>query len=138
MLSETENAIRAEDIVRAVIKHYFYPIISDNLIAEISDDTGKWHLKSDNIKDVVSQVVWPEDRELNREDLIQLIDMVRGGLKKPEDTWLRLNHSPKRNIEEMLPVQKETLMEHFDSGETLYFRIPVSVRRLINSEVQHL
>ncbi len=127
-LSETENAIRAEDIARAVIKHYFYPIISDNLTVEISDDTGEWHLKSDNIKDVVSQVTWPEDRELNSEDLIQLIDMVRGGLKKPEGEWLRLNHSPRRNIEEMLGVQKEDLMERFDSGETLHFRIPVSVR----------
>ena len=56
-LSETESTIRAEDIVRAVIKHYFYPIISDNLTVEISDATRKWHLKSDNIKDVVSQIV---------------------------------------------------------------------------------
>lgn len=127
-LSETESTISAEDIVRAVIKHYFYPIISNNLTVEISDAAGKWHLKSDNIKDVVSQVVWPEDRELNKEDLIQLIDMVRGGLQKPEDAWLRLNHSPRRNIEEMLGVQKEALMDRFDSGETLYFRIPVSVR----------
>ena len=127
-LSETESTIRAEDIVRAVIKHYFYPIISDNLTVEISDATGTKHLRSDNIKDLIPQVDWLEDRELNSEDLIQLIDMVRGGLQKPEDAWLRLNHSPRRNIEEMLGVQKEALMDRFDSGEILYFRIPVSVR----------
>lgn len=127
-LSETESTISAEDIVRAVIKHYFYPIISNNLTVEISDAAGKWHLKSDNIKDIVSQVVWPEDRELNKEDLIQLIDMVRGGLEKPQETWLRLNISPRRNIEEMLEGEKEALMERFDSGEPLYFRIPAAVR----------
>ena len=128
-LSETESRIRAEDIVRAVIKHYFYPIISDNLIVEISDYTREgWHLDSDNIKEVVSQVVWPQDRELNSEDLVQLIDMVRGGLKSNEDTWLKLKYSSKRKIEEMLPADKEALMGQFDSGKRLHLQIPVSVR----------
>ena len=127
-LSETEDAIHAEDIVRAVIKHYFYPIISDNLIVEISDYKRNWCLKSSNIKDVVSQVTWPQDREFNEEDLIQLIDMVRGGLEDHKDNWLKLKYSPRKNIEEILAADKETLMKRFDSGEKLHFKIPVLVR----------
>lgn len=128
-LSETEDPIRAEDMVRAVIKHYFYPIISDSLVVEISDYGGTWNLGSGNIEDIVSQLTWPQDRELNKEDIIRLIDMVRTGLREHRTEWIELGHSPKRSIEEMLGSEKDALADHLDSGERLHFRIPVSVRR---------
>ena len=128
-LSETDDPIGAQDVVRAVIKHYFYPIISDNLVVEISDYGGTWNLESDNMEDVVSHLDWPPDRELNGEDLVRLIDMVRTGLEERATHWIELGHSPKRNIEEMLAGEKESLSQRLDSGERLHFVIPVAVRR---------
>ena len=127
-LSETEDPIRAESVVRAVIKHYFYPIISDNLVVEISDCDGNWRLGNDNIEEVVSQLTWPPDRELNKEDIIRLINMVRTGSEEHGTDWIELGHSPKRNIEEMLAGDKESLTERLDSGERLHFKIPVLVK----------
>lgn len=126
-LSEVEASIRAKDVVRAVIKHYFYPIISDNLIVEVSDRERNWHLGSDNVEEVVSQLDWPPDRELNREDLIRLLDMVRMGLREHETDWIELKYSPKRDIEEILSGEKETLAKRFDSGKRLHLEIPVWV-----------
>lgn len=128
-LSQTEDPIRAEDVVRAVIKHYFYPIISDGMVVEVSDYGGTWNLGSGNIENVVSHLAWPEDRELNREDLVRLIDMVRTGLGERETDWIELAHSPKRSVEEMLGDRRESLAGRLDSGERLHFRIPVPVRR---------
>ena len=128
-LSEVEVSISAEDVVRAVIKHYFYPIISDNLVVEVSDCDRNWRLGSDNVEEVVSQLDWPPDRELNREDLIRLLDMVRTGLKAPEAGWVELEYSPKRDVEEILSGRKETLAKRFDSGERLHFKIPVWVEK---------
>ena len=126
-LSEVEVSIQAEDVVRAVIKHYFYPIISNNLIVEVSDCDRSWRLGSDNVEEVVSQLDWPPDRELNREDIIRLLDMVRTGLKEHETDWVKLEYSPKRDIEEILSGEKEALAKRFDSGERLHFEIPVWV-----------
>ena len=129
-LSEVEEvSIRAEDVVRAVIKHYFYPIISDNLVVEVSDCDRNWRLGSDNVKEVVSQLDWPPARELNREDIIQLLEMVRTGLRKPEADWIELGYSPKRDVGEILSGKKETLAKRFDSGELLHFKIPVWVEK---------
>ena len=130
-LSEIEVSIRAEDVVRAVIKHYFYPIISDNLAVEVSDCDQNWHLGSDNVEEVVSQLDWPDDRELNREDLIRLLEMVRTGLKAPEADWVELEYSPtpKRDAEKILSGKKEILAKRFDSGELLHFKIPVWVEK---------
>lgn len=126
-LSEAEVSIRAEDVVRAVIKHYFYPIISDNLVVEVPDCNRNWDLRSDNVEEIVSQLDWPPNRELNREDIIRLLDMVRTGLKEHEADWVELEYSPKRDIEEILLGRKETLAKRFDSGERLHFEIPVWV-----------
>lgn len=129
-LSKVEEvSIRAEDVVRAVIKHYFYPIISDNLVVEVSDCDRNWRLGSDNVEEVVSQLDWPHDRELNREDIIRLLDMVRTGLRKPEADWVELKYSPKRDVGEILSGKKETLAKRFDSGELLHFKIPVWVEK---------
>ena len=135
-LSEVEVSIRAKDVVRAVIKHYFYPIISDNLVVEVSDCDRNWRLGSDNIEEVVSQLDWPPDHELNREDLVQLIDMVRTGLEERATDWIELGHSPKGNVEEILAGKKESLSQRLDSGERLHFEIPVAVRR--KKERQHI
>ena len=124
-----EVSIRAEDVVRAVIKHYFYPIISDNLVVEVSDCDRNWRLGSDNVEEVVSQLDWPDDRELNREDIIRLLEMVRTGLGKPEADWVELKYSPKRDVGEILSGKKETLAKRFDSGELLHFKIPVWVEK---------
>ena len=138
-LSEVEVSIQAEDVVRAVIKHYFYPIISDNLIVEVSDCDRNWRLESGNVEEVVSQLDWPPDRELNREDLIRLLDMVRTGLKEHETDWIKLKYSPKRDIEEILSGEKEALAKRFDSGERLHFEIPVWVeeKRGRNGTLSH-
>ncbi len=128
---EEAQLFQAEDIVRSVIKYYFYPVVSNNLIIEISDfdKDEKWTLDTNSIKDVVSQIDWPKHRELNKEDLIQLIEMAMDRLTIEERKWLKLKCFPKEgeDMKNLIPYDKENLADRYNSGEILYFQIPVEV-----------
>ena len=126
---EENETFHAEDILRSVIKFYFYPIVAGNLIVEISENDSKWELNNENIEEIISQVNWPKDPELNREDLVKLIDMSMDNLTLEENKWIELKNNPRQSVEDMIGSNKEKLVNNYRLGERLYLKIPIIVRK---------
>ncbi len=132
-MDETQQPVQAENIVRSVIKYYFYPIIAGNLVVEVSDSTQVWELNNDNIQSVIKNksLAWPSHREINDEDILVLLGMARDSLNIRGDEWVKLKNFPQPwNVptEDILGSSKQNLIDRYQSGKRLYLQIPVQVK----------
>ncbi len=135
-LSEDEGfqSFFPEDIVRSVIKYYFYPIVSGDLVVEVCGSGKEWSsekkvLDHDSIEDIVTQLRWPDHREIGQEDLKRLIEMAMDRSTIEESKWHNLEYKGlNKGMKESIGSKREELAELYNSGERLYLKIPIEVK----------
>jgi len=152
-MDDMPQPVRAEDIVRSVIKYYFYPIIAGSLVVEVSDSAQRWELNSNvrnlkrpecvsdstqgwelnngSIQSVINSIQWPPHRELNSKDILELLEMARDSLNIGSDEWVKLKnfkHPWNVTAEDLLGSNKQPLIDRYQSGKRLYLQIPVPVK----------
>ena len=123
------DEINAKDVLRSVVKHYFYPILSRDLIVEVESNGELITIDSDSIDDVVQEHFFEKDKTF-----LGTLKLAKWYISVPTENKVlakRQNprYSPRWNNELLTIGQIDDLAESLDSLQPICVRIPVHVIR---------
>ncbi len=121
--------IKADGVLRATIKHYFYPILAGKLVVQVESHDQSRELTASTIRDVASTLPELADRGIPD----PLFGFVRSVLAIPPGNYLTVRPpgnggAPKWGSELFEAASLEGLRERFERQEVLAFRVPVVVK----------
>ncbi len=123
-----------DNLERAVIQHYFYPILTRHLVVDIE---GSGSLLDDStILDRVGKVAW-ENAGINSSEMTKLVELAHWAAHVQTGEVFKLNQSDAYRLDDSLfPIGRlDEARSQFERGNRLAFRVPVSVERK-SGEVQ--
>lgn len=111
-------------ITASVVRQYFYPILSGNLVVEVVDGAGVQRIAAETFDALTAA----------EPDLARLAALTRWSLAQKEDTRVLLpersgSGAPKWDDSILEPAPLASLRDRFAAGERLAFRIPVQVKK---------
>jgi hypothetical protein len=124
------DEITADDVLKAAIRNYFYPILAGTLTLEVKSRTGLVTLASDTLRAAAGALTWANGQ---KEQLERLFDLAAWAIGLPGDRHIDLAEpGPGASVwtenllaEELAPA----LRDRFEAGERLAFRIGVKVHK---------
>lgn len=129
--------ITRADLVKAVLKQYFYPIIAEKLEVIIEEDNlPPIRIDSTKIDDVIQEVKFSSEEFLTRENLKSLFQFSRSAINFHEEDYIVLQSPPLTKsvmwkmdwfLNESLEKLIEEKIENFEKGEQIGFKVPVKV-----------
>jgi hypothetical protein len=137
MLPYPDKEIKAVDCIRSVVKHYFYPILSGQLIVKISEFEKTYTLDALNLDALLKKPRFKQGL-----GLLGCLDLARWAIKRTEDTLIPLKppeagRAPKLREDLFEPEMLERIKQHFAEGRRLAFQVPVSIQRINSKEFRH-
>lgn len=122
--------------VSSVVKHYFFPILAGNLIAEIRHGQKIYTLDSASIDKVLKK-----SRFLESRGMLGLIDLARWAIHQPEDVLIQLNEPTPGKAPKLRdtfdPNLIDELQQKFSENSRLAFYAPISIQRAHSKEFMH-
>lgn len=121
------NEMEAVDVLKSVVKHYFYPILAGTLIVDIVTDGKEVSVDSSTIGKIV------QDRFTDREEtFLGTLDLAKRYINTPQENKVTAkqqqpNRSPSWEAELFTDGQIDTFAEALDSRRPVIVRIPVHV-----------
>lgn len=121
------DEINAKDVLTSVVKHYFYPILSGDLVVEVKSDGEVVTVEADSIDDVVR-----EHFSNNDSTFLGTLDLAKWYISVPDEDKVRaqdqtLFRSPTWEAELFKTNQIDNFADVLDSYEPICARIPVHV-----------
>lgn len=120
-----------EAIQRAVLKHYFYPLIEGRLQVEVTWDDGVVEIQGDNIDAVAERLSWT-DEDTNAPALLRLFDFARRLPRGETNGLISLNPAgedgaPSWSLDLLEEDVLTVIREGLHGGELISLRVPVFV-----------
>lgn len=121
------DEIDIEDIIRAVIVHYFFPILSGDLIVHFTDGATT-EVATASTLDALAGKYWADAD--SADDMKKLFDLARWAVTDPERMELKRpgEHSPYWGDHMVDAAALEDMRKRYDDGERLAFRVPVPIK----------
>ncbi|HPU96974.1 MAG TPA: hypothetical protein PLO53_03355, partial [Candidatus Hydrogenedentes bacterium] len=118
--------LTAEDLVRAVLNDYFWPILQGRLDVRIETPGKTVYLEAKTLKSELRKIGGPLEQEI-----MPLCELSEWANQLSEERYIRLRMPADWQwTADMFPPQSiETLREKLDRGEKIAFRIPVRVAK---------
>jgi hypothetical protein len=132
-------------VIYAVIKQYFFPILSNNLSVEIISNGDVLILNNDNIINAINEIKTPqysddEERVLfDKDALLSLFDFTKWAINLSESSYNNLK-SPKPENQPMwkeelwADLDFETLINNFENNNRIAFKVPVKYQKKENGQ----
>ncbi|MBA3354029.1 MAG: hypothetical protein H0U23_16690 [Blastocatellia bacterium] len=123
------------EIVREAILHFYYPILSGDLVIEVVDDAGVTRLTRESLRDIAQGLKFDRRSSVTPGSLSALFDMAEVTQATSEHDLITLaaaqHRSPPRWREENFPepVSSEA-RDRFNRGEIVGFRVPLSLHQV--------
>ncbi|HSH40147.1 MAG TPA: hypothetical protein VK993_15345 [Chthoniobacterales bacterium] len=125
----------APQIVHEAILHFYYPILSGDLVIEVVDDNGAIRLSRESLRDIAHGLKFDRRSSVTPESLSALFDMAEVTQATTDGDLITLatahDRSPPtwrgENFPE--PVSSEA-RNRFNHGEIVGFRVPLSVHQV--------
>ncbi|MFI5419923.1 MAG: hypothetical protein ACHQ1H_03040 [Nitrososphaerales archaeon] len=123
----SKDTLTIKDMRSSVLKHYFFPILSGELIVEIINKGDKTTFTKDSIRDIARQVLTERDQ-----DFYGMLELAEKFLTlKESDSILAKEPVPHRSPqwdENTFSAEKlDGLAESFDSNSMISMKIPVYI-----------
>jgi hypothetical protein len=120
--------ISSEDVLVSVVKHYFFPILSGDLVVEIDAGGRLMKIDASSIDDIVTANFSDEDQIFSG-----TLALAKWFLSLPSENIVvaaqqQPNRSPSWGSELFTPGQIETLAEALDTMDPVCVRVPVYVK----------
>lgn len=124
-----DRDIRVVDCFRSVIIHYFFPILSGQLIVKINDSEKKYTLDAVSLDKLLKKLKFKDSP-----GLIGLLDLARWAIRQEADSLVvlkqpRPGRAPKLRETLFGPEQLKHIRQRFAEGKRLAFNVPVSLQR---------
>lgn len=127
------SEITPAEILKSIMIHYFYPILSGTLEILLRYDDKEEELNSNNFIKVASEQNW-EGTSWENISVKDFLDFVNEARQKKDLTELKINNPESPEITaESFRDQLDSLREKFNSGEIISLRIPVQIKE-VNKE----
>ena len=129
--SEDEENIGPSDLLAAIVRNYFYPIINGRLEITIEERDGSppVTLTSDTIDRVVRNLELDDAGEWSSQSYTKLFQMCRESITLPESDHTHLAALPTDNPEDNGHAAVAGLRDSYNAGELLAFRIGGDAQR---------
>ena len=138
MVPFPEEGLDRDSILRAVIRYYFSPILSDRLLVEVSDSSSGdqgIRVDYDTIYDIIDDIDWSDSgTDLTPENRRRMFDLVQDhATVSGQDMITTREPEPNRDPTRTSFSDKfetdllEEARSRYELGEALTFRIPVWV-----------
>lgn len=131
------STITRDSIAKAIIRQYYYPILTGDLEIAIRDADGEFGLdmNSSNLESALESL--DDDNENNgfsKEASARLIRFTRWATMLPDDEYITLKHpdmnkAPNWNYDFLDEEEIVDLRSAFGFGEPLAFNVPVKVEK---------
>jgi hypothetical protein len=124
---EIQSKDFAKNFVGSVAKHYFFPILADNLVVEIKHENKVYKLDSTSLDKLLKKSRFAESQ-----GMLGLIDLARWAIRRPEDAIIELNapipgRAPK--LRDTFDSQQiDQLQQKFSENSRLAFYAPISIQ----------
>jgi hypothetical protein len=124
-----EREILVKDVIRSAILHYFFPILSGDLVVTLRDGPGTNVLDAKSIFSFLDRTDWP-DKNLVRSRL----ELARWSIDLSEENYARIEEPPEGKQpkwDENLfgREQLENIKKKLDRGERIALLVPLWIRR---------
>ncbi len=115
-------------VVDSIIRHYFIPIISGDIAAEVVHDGKSQLLDAQTLDRYLSQGAWDDAPRLGR-----LLELARWGVHLPREEYARLQappatKAPRWNDEYIGDDNLVSLRGRFNAGQPIAVNVPVWVK----------
>ncbi|ACG75144.1 hypothetical protein AnaeK_3937 [Anaeromyxobacter sp. K] len=126
------DEITPDDILRAAIRNYFFPVLAGTLVVEVKGAAGEILLNATTIREVAAKLDW-SGSGTNREQLERLFDLAAWAIGLEPDKYIELAQqgvaAPEWSEDLLAAHNIAKLRERYEGGERLAFRVPVKVHR---------
>jgi len=122
------DEISFDSIIKGVLQHYFYPILSKMLKVEIQEDGKREEINSENLIEIVSSINWT-GTEWEAFNITKILEFVKDSLKI-DPVILEVKDPLNPQItQESFGSQFDKIKQKFLNGENLKFKIPILITR---------
>lgn len=126
------NEITSEALLQSCVAHYFYPILSGDLVLVLEAGGSTRILARNTIRNAIDDATFAEEADKLR--LLKLVDMSARAQSITADELISIppmgDKGPYRWRERLFPEgQSAQLRGRFDAGEVLGFRVPMQVKK---------
>lgn len=129
-----QQDIRHESLVVSLLEHYFYPLLSGELVLEVISGSGTVSIDKSTIRTVVGEYM-PKDRA----DLIGTLDLADWYLKNRDQVIVAQQQEPHKSprwSEDLFSAQTMLeLADKLDAGASMVVRVPVHVTKRRESPI---
>ena len=124
------------EIVRESIFHFYYPILSGDLVVEVVDERGVTRLARDTLRQVAQTLRFDGRSKVTPETLHELFDMAEVIQRSSEGELVKLSTDKNDKVgkwrEEHFPQPASADARlRFNRGEIVGFRVPLTVRPVV-------
>lgn len=127
--------IQPMEVVKSVIKHYFFPILANRLIFQLSQEGRGYTIDATSLEAYLKRSKWTE-----KKGLLGLIDLARWSIRQPAEAYLTLNPPPEGKVPKLTEDlfsegMLDAAAQHFSEGRRLAVRVPLSLQRKRSKEI---
>jgi hypothetical protein len=124
-----EKEIQPKDIIRSIIHHYFFPILSSDLVVTVRNENKADILETDSIFRYLDQTDWPDKETISRR-----LELAKWCIDIPETNFFKIaetetGKSPKWDEALFESDGLENLRIAFDKGQRIAIRVPHWINR---------
>lgn len=137
LLPYPDRELKLADCFWSVVKHYFYPILSGQLIVKIKDSRKAYTLDARSLDNLLKKPRFKKGL-----GLIGRLDLARWAIKQTEDSLIPLKmpepgRAPKLREDLFDFDQLERIKQRFAENNRLAFHVPISIQRNGRKAFQH-
>ena len=125
------NHVNYDNIQKACVRHFFYPLLSGELVIELWKGSELVTIDSDSIQDCIQQIQW-DNNEI--ENIEKMIEMTKWSLDRNPEEIIRLNKvgdnaAPIWEHVWNQDVDWNDISEKFREGDKLAFRVLFYIKK---------
>jgi hypothetical protein len=125
-----EKEIQPQDIIRSTIHHYFFPILSGDLVVTVRNGNKEDILETNSIFRYLDKTGWADKEVISRR-----LELAKWCIDIPAINFIKINETetgkaPKWDEKLFESHDLETLRTMFDQGQRIAIRIPHWIHRI--------
>lgn len=124
------DEIRTAELISATLRHYFYPILTGNLIIEIYDGEIAEVVTAETIDEIVDRYLDAASERDNPEQIKRMLDLARWARTDPAfiDLPQPDSNAPQWDQIKMDEFRLREIRNRYDAGERLRLQVNLQVR----------
>jgi len=131
------DEISFDSIMKGVVQHYYYPLLTGKLRVEIHDEINnrQEELNSENFIEKASGIDW-SGTEWGGINIKKILEFIKDSLNI-QPVRLQIHEPANPHIaQESFGGQIDTIKENFLRGDSLRFEVPVTIRKTDGTELE--